>query len=123
MIFWSYMAMVIVAIPGIRWFGVLGFLTLWLLTEVFQTIGILRLNLRLFSGTNTLDFSPVYKLFALMIVALLPASWLAFAAPSRSLLQISLTAVAFAIALAGISYPLFGLSEVRRDLRNRFGIA
>src|SRR5580700_1127960 len=111
--------MVVLAVPLIHMFGVLGFLILWLVTEVYQTLVILRLNLRLFSGTASLDFSPVYKLFALMVAVTLPASWFAFAAPHRTLLQSSLTALGFAIALAGISYRLFGLSEVRSEMRAR----
>jgi hypothetical protein len=62
-------------------------------------------------------------IFALMVVGTLAASWFAFAAPHRAPLQVSLSALAFSIILAGISYPLFGLSEVRRNLRARFGMA
>jgi O-antigen/teichoic acid export membrane protein len=123
MTFLSYLVMVALAMPAIHIFGVLGFLILWFATEIYQTLCILRLNLHLFSDTASLDFSPVYKLFALMILATLPAGWFAFSAPHRPLLQTSLTAVLFAVALAAISYPLFGLSEVRRDLRARFGMA
>ncbi len=122
MTLWSYLAMVALSVPMLHMFGVLGFLILWLITEVYQTLVILRLNLRLFAGAASLDFSPVYKLFALMVAATLPASWFAFAAPHRTLLQVFLTSLAFAIALAGICYRLFGLSEVRRDMRARFGI-
>jgi O-antigen/teichoic acid export membrane protein len=120
MALWSYSVMIALAVPAIHMFGVLGFLILWLVTEMYQTAVILRLNLRLFAGTASLDFLPVYKLFGLMVAATLPASWFAFAAPHRTLMQGSLTAVAFVIALAGISYRLFGLSEVRKDLRARF---
>jgi O-antigen/teichoic acid export membrane protein len=123
MTFLSYLVMVALAVPAILVFGVLGFLVLWFATEIYQTLCILRLNLHLFSGAASLDFSPVYKLLALMILATLPAGWFAFAAPHRTLLQTSLTAILFAVALAVISYPLFGLSEVRRDLRARFGMA
>ncbi|MGA9671666.1 MAG: lipopolysaccharide biosynthesis protein [Terracidiphilus sp.] len=121
--FWSYLVMVVLAVPAVRWFGILGFSATWFATEIYQTLSILRLNLRLFSGTALLDFSPVYKLFALMIAATLLGSWFAFAAPHRTWLQELLTALTFAIVLAAISYPLFGLSEVRRDLRVRFGLA
>jgi O-antigen/teichoic acid export membrane protein len=120
MTLWSYTAMVALAVPMIHMFGVLGFLILWLVTEVYQTAVILRLNRRLFSGTAALDFSPAYKLFGLMVAATLPASWFAFAAPHRTLLQGSLIALAFVIALTGVSYLLFGLNEVRREMQARF---
>jgi hypothetical protein len=120
--FLSYLVMVALAVPAIHMFGILGFLLLWFATEVYQTLAILRLNLRLFSAAASLDFWPVCKLSALMTVATVAGSWFAFAAPHRTLLQSSLTAVVFAAALAAVSYALFGLSEVRRDLRARFGM-
>jgi hypothetical protein len=120
MTIWSYAAMIALAVPMIHIFGILGFLLLWLLTELYQTLVILRLNRHLFSGTASLDFSPVYKLLGMMIVAILPASWFAFAAPQRTLLQASLTALAFAIALTGVCYHIFGLGEVRREMQARF---
>ncbi len=120
---WSYVVMVIVALPAIHLFGVLGFLVVWFVTEIIQVLAILRLNLRLFAGQATVDFSPVYKLFALMSAAIVLQSWFAFRASQRSLLQICLTALVFVIVLAAISYPLFGLGEVRRHLGSRFGWA
>jgi O-antigen/teichoic acid export membrane protein len=119
MMFWSYLCMVAAAVPGIHLFGVMGFLIPWFVTEVVQVLFILRLNERLFINTSQLDFSPVYKLFALMGGAVLLGSWFAIHAENRSLLQSSVIAIVFAVVLTGISYPLFQLSDVRIYLRDR----
>ena len=122
MMFWSYLAMIAAAIPGIHLFGAMGFLIPWFITEVIQVLFILRLNERLFATTSRLDFSPVYKLFAVMGVAVLLSSWFAVHAQQRSLLQASITAIVFVVALACISYPLFQVSDVRVYLRDRMAL-
>jgi O-antigen/teichoic acid export membrane protein len=119
MMFWSYLAMIAAAIPGIHLLGIIGFLAPWFITEVVQVLFILRFNRRLFIGISQLDFSPVYRLFGLMGVAVLLGSWFAIHAQQRPLLQSSLTAIAFAVVLMGISYPLFQLNDVRIYLRDR----
>ena len=62
LMFWSYVAMIGLSIPGIHYFGVLGFVGLWFIVEVFQVFAILRLNQRLFANVSTLDTTPVYRL-------------------------------------------------------------
>ncbi len=123
LMFWSYIVMVAVAVPAIHLFGVLGFLTAWLIVELFQVLAILRLNQRLFANISPLDFSPVYKLFALMGVATVFGAWLAINAGQKSLPVIAMITTLFVIALLTISYPLFGLQEVRTYLRARVSLA
>ncbi len=120
--FWSYLAMVLVAIPAIHTFGVIGFLVLWFITEVVQVLTILRVNARLFASASQLDHSPVYKLFALMGLATTAGAWFAIHAKDKSLLQLALTATLFTITVLAISFPLFKLSEVRTYLRNRLTV-
>ena len=121
--FWSYVGMVVLAVPAILFFGILGFLVVWLTTELFQVLAILRLNQRLFANFSQLDFSPVHKLFVLMGGATILGAWLAVTAGQKSLPVITLTAVLFVTVLLVISYPLFGLQEVRSYLRNRVAVA
>jgi O-antigen/teichoic acid export membrane protein len=123
LMFWSYVAMTVLAVPAILLSGVLGFLGVWFAAELFQVLAILRLNQRLFAGVARLDFSPVYKLFALMSGATIVGGWLASTAGQKSLPIITLTAVLFIAILLVISYPLFGLREVRMYLRNRVAVA
>ena len=118
LMFWSYVVMIAISLPGIHYFGVLGFLAMWLVTEVVQVLAILRLNQRLFANVSKLDFSPVYKLFALMGVATASGAWFATTAGHRPLPFVALTVVVFVGILMAAGYPLFGLSEVR-DLPQR----
>jgi hypothetical protein len=71
-------------------FGVLGFLAMWFITEVIQVLAILRLKRRLVGDAANLDFSPVYKLFALMGLATASGAW--FATTSDRQLQRDLVA-------------------------------
>lgn len=109
--------MIALAIPGIHYFGVLGFVGLWLVTEVLQVLAILRLNQQLFANISKLDLSPVYKLFVVMGVATTLGAWFAVTAGQRPLPYVALTAVIFIVLLAAVGYPLFGLAEVRTYLR------
>jgi O-antigen/teichoic acid export membrane protein len=120
MTFWSYLAMEAISFFGLHRFGIMGFLIPWLATEIYQTLSILKLNLKLFGHIAALDFSPVYKLFALMGVAIVPGTWFAFTAPQRSLLHTSLIALASCIVLAAVSYRLFGLNDIKQDILYRF---
>ncbi len=119
LMFWSYVGMIAISLPGIHYFGVLGFLMVWLITEVIQVLAILRLNQHLFANVSKLDFSPVYKLFALMGLATASGAWFATTAGHRSLLFVALTVVVFVGILIAAGYPLFGLSEVRDYLKSR----
>ena len=111
--------MVAAAVPGIYFFGAIGFLVLWFTTEVVQVFFILRLNQRLFIQTSRIDFSPVYKLFALMSLAVLPSSWFAIHAGQRSLMRAAVSAISFAAVLVCVAYPLFQVNDVRAYLRDR----
>jgi O-antigen/teichoic acid export membrane protein len=117
--FFSYLLMVILAIPSIYFFGVLGFLVLWLITEVVQVFVILNINEQMFAKVSKLDHSPVYKLFGLIGIATLLGGWFAINAVEQSLALVTLIAIAFVGALLTISFPLFGLKEVRAYLRAR----
>ena len=114
--------MVILAIPAIYALGVIGFLALWLITEIIQVLAILKVNERLFSKTSQLDHAPVYKLFGFMALATTVGGWFAVRAQQMSLLQLTLIAILFSATVLAISFPLFGLNEVRRYLRNRSAV-
>jgi O-antigen/teichoic acid export membrane protein len=120
--FWSYVVMVVLAIPAIYSFGVIGFLALWLVTELIQVLTILRVNERLFAKASQLDHSPVYKLFGFMALATTVGAWFAVHAQQMSLWQLGLIATLFTVTVLAISFPLFGLNEVRRYLRNRSAV-
>jgi O-antigen/teichoic acid export membrane protein len=110
--FWSYILMVVLTIPAIYAFGVLGFLGLWFITEVVQVLIILNVNERLFAKISKLDHSPVYKLFGLMGAATALGAWFAIGAVQRPLFLVTLIAILFIASLLAVSFPLFGLEEV-----------
>jgi O-antigen/teichoic acid export membrane protein len=120
---WGYLTMVALAVPAIHLFGVLGFLAVWLATEVVLLLAILRLNERLFAGVTRLNFTPVYKLLALMGGATMVSAWLALSTAQKSLSAIAFTTVVSVTVLLVISYPLFGIKEVRSYLRGRTAVA
>jgi O-antigen/teichoic acid export membrane protein len=122
-IFWSYVVMVALDAPAIHWFGILGFLGVWFATELFQVLAILHLNQRLFANVSRVDFSPVYKLFALMGGATILGIRVVITAGQRSLPITALTALLVVAVLLVIGYPLFGLREVRSYLRSRVAIS
>ena len=117
--FFSYLSMVILDVPAIYAFGVLGFLVLWFITEIIQVLVILRINESLFAKVSTIDHSPVYKLFGLMGISTVLGAWFAIHAKHSSLIEVAFIAILFVGALISISFPLFGLKEVRAYLRAR----
>jgi O-antigen/teichoic acid export membrane protein len=121
--FRSYLLMIVLAIPAIYKLGVLGFLALWLVTEVVQVVAILKVNERLFARISKLDHSPVYKLFGFMGTATALGAWFAIQAVHKPLSQVTLVALLFVAALLAISFPLFRLKEVRSYLRGRIAMA
>ena len=111
--FYSYLLMVALSVPAVHLFGILGFLVLWFITEVVQVLIILRVNERLFAKVAKLDHSPVYKLFLFMGATTVMGSWFAIHDVQKSLLHVALIATVFVVTVLAISFPLFGLNEVR----------
>jgi O-antigen/teichoic acid export membrane protein len=112
--FWfvSYAALVILSLPAIDLYGVCGFLVLWLVTEVTQVVFVLRLNRRFFEHAARINFNPVYRLGALMVVATACCGWLALGTSVTSLVEIAVFTVIAMTLLAAISYPLFKVNEM-----------
>ena len=63
--FFSYIALAILAVPMVHWLGELGFLYTWFGIELFQIIRIIGLNRQLFAHTGEHRLTYVYRLFAL----------------------------------------------------------
>ena len=66
LMFFSYIAMIFIAIPMVHWYGMLGFLYSWLGIELFQVIRIVGLNQELFAHTGEHQLKYVYRLAGLM---------------------------------------------------------
>ncbi len=70
LMFFSYIALVVIAIPMAHWYGMLGFLYCWLGVELFQVIRIVGLNQELFAHTGKHSLKYVYRLAGLCLVGL-----------------------------------------------------
>jgi O-antigen/teichoic acid export membrane protein len=70
LMFFSYIALVIIAFPMTHAFGMLGFLYAWLGIELFQVIRIIGLNQELFAHTGEHSLKYVYRLAGICLVGL-----------------------------------------------------
>jgi O-antigen/teichoic acid export membrane protein len=120
-IFVSYVGMVTLSAVAMPRYGVPGFLALWLLTELIQTVFIVRLNRRLFAHFARLDLSLLYRLLAMFGLAMLACGWLSQSAVRRPLGQTAMITGLVVVLLASISYPLFGIDRLKRALLPLFG--
>ncbi len=68
--FFSYVALAVLAVPMVRWQGMMGFLYSWLAIELFQLVRIVRLNQKLFAHTGEHRLTYLYRLAALSIAGL-----------------------------------------------------
>lgn len=119
LVFFSNIAMVLLSIPVIARFGVIGFLTLWFVTESIQLFYTVELNHKLFSSFATLSYTPLIKVASVSIIGLAVAYWIeTLIHPKPVFVQLACVAV-FALTLLAVEYPLFGLGEVRRSLAAR----
>lgn len=118
--FFSYVALVALAIPMVRWRGMLGLLVVWLGVELFQLVRIIGLNQRLFAHTGEHRLKYVYRLAALSCVGLLGAGAALArtdALAYRAQFATSL-AVSCAVGLAG--YFLFDMGAILQKIYSRW---
>jgi O-antigen/teichoic acid export membrane protein len=126
--FGSYLVMVTCSIPLVRIFGIMGFLGIWLVTEVAQLIYIVHLNHQLFdtsvTGVEKLTLRNLTRMLALSLAGLVAAgATLRYTAAAGHGLQIAST-IATVVLVGGVSYLLFDLRYVAggfvRRIRGRF---
>jgi hypothetical protein len=119
-LFFTYIAMVILMIPAVMSIGITGFLALWLVTEVAQIVYIVKLNQRLFKEHSTLEVAPLYRI-GVVLTGGMAVCWMIATAMRQQPIVLQLTAaMAFAITLLAIEYPIFKLSILREILTARF---
>ena len=70
LMFFSYIVLVVIAIPIVDWQGIIGFLYAWLGIELFQVIRIIGLNQELFAHTGEHRLKYVYRLAFLCLIGL-----------------------------------------------------
>jgi O-antigen/teichoic acid export membrane protein len=111
-VFFGNLLMIALSIPFTIKLGLNGFLYIWLLSELGQMALIYFENKKLFSFDPSISMMPVLKLGAVMAVSLpICAAMLAWARP-RSLVTVSVVAIAGIVGLTIESYLVFGLRDV-----------
>jgi O-antigen/teichoic acid export membrane protein len=123
LMFVSYIALVVFAIPMVHWYGMLGFLYSWLGIELFQVIRIVGLNQELFAHTGEHRLKYVYRLAGLCLIGLLVADIVlthSHLMPYR--LQFA-AGFGLSATMALLSFFLFNMQEIVKKLyvlfRNR----
>ena len=115
----GYSAMLAVSIPMMHRFGILGFMVTWLLWEMVQTAGVVRLNTRLFPEEHKFDTHLLRRFCILIAVA-----FGAIALPAMREAQWPLptgvgVAQAISAVLAVLGYFVFQLEDIRQLLVGR----
>lgn len=67
-LFGTYVAMLAVSFVLVPRFGLVGFLSCWLVTEAVQTIAIVKLNEQLLRASGRLELAPLYRLATLIVI-------------------------------------------------------
>jgi O-antigen/teichoic acid export membrane protein len=116
----SYGLMLILSIPAMRLFGLIGFLAIWPATELFQLLYLLHLNRKLFRDKAVLDFKPVYLLFAALAAGSVLLAWPLIHIAQLGLARQAGAAAGLTLMLTVISYWLFQVDAVREILWQRF---
>src|SRR5260370_33870805 len=102
--FLSYTLMRGASLPAMRWFGVAGFLTIWLTVEFLQVVVIHYYNTRLFNGRAEVNLRPAGRLtLALAALVAVVLSCRRFL-ESRHYFWQGVTAVSAVTILSVISY-------------------
>ena len=115
----AYLITLLVSIPAMIHFQLIGFLSVWCVSEIAQLFYLLHLNRRLFGDEAVVDQRPVYLLFVLLAIGTALTVWPVYHIASFGYVaQGAIGAATFAVALA-VSYWLFKVEEIRLLLWRR----
>jgi O-antigen/teichoic acid export membrane protein len=115
-VFFGNTIMIACSIPLVHFFGLYGFLSAWLASEVTQMALIYIENRKLFDRHASITLAPVFKLVVVMLVSL---AWCMAAqrfAMQRSMVVVGAVAAAGSMLLAAESYFVFGLKDAWNEL-------
>jgi O-antigen/teichoic acid export membrane protein len=118
-VFCANLLMVGLSIPLIQRFGLYGFLSVWLVSEVSQMVLIYRENKKLFRNDPSITFTPVLKLVFVMLVSLPICMVFVYLALQRSLGFVGAVAVIGELMLIVESYFVFGLKDLWIELERK----
>lgn len=119
-LFGTYVAMIACTVPFVNWFGIRGFLFLWLITETSQILYTVKLNQKLFSAFSAIGMTPLYRIGVVIAFSMTACWWIAQALKGKPWMIDLAAAVGVALALLGVEYPVFGLGELKRYIEERY---
>jgi O-antigen/teichoic acid export membrane protein len=123
LMFFSYIALVAIAIPMVHWYGMLGFLYSWLAIELFQVIRIVGLNKELFAHTGEHRLGYVYRLAGLCLIGLVAGDIILTHSHLMPYRLQFVAAFGISATMALVSFFLFNMQEIVKKLyvlfRNR----
>jgi len=111
-VFFGNVLMICVSIPFTLKFGLMGFMSVWLVSEVLQMGLIFIENRKLFEYDPSITFFPVLKLVLVMVVSLPICMVLLHYSMQRSLAMVGAAAAVGIAMLMVESYFVFGLRGV-----------
>ena len=115
----AYLITLLVSVPAMMHFQLVGFLSVWCISEIAQLFYLLHLNGRLFGTEAVVDQRPVYLLFVLLAAGTALVIWPVYHIASFGYVaQGAIGAATFVVALA-VSYWLFKVEEIRSLLWRR----
>jgi O-antigen/teichoic acid export membrane protein len=116
----AYTAMLLLSIPAVKLFGVLGFLGLWAVTELTLIFVIYLFNEQLLNSKSSISILPSLKFIMLIISLGVSILWAQPAIPPAQFLSQWLSALSVSILFFIISYFLFDLRGALQEFRNQF---
>jgi O-antigen/teichoic acid export membrane protein len=118
-VFFGNILMIAVSIPFTQKFGIYGFMSIWLFSEMSQMGLLYYENKKLFRNDPSVNFIPVLKLALVMLVSLPICIWGVSYVRQRSLLLVGAVAMLGMSLLIAESYFVFGLKDVWNQFRLR----
>lgn len=116
----GYSIMLLVSIPVMHRFGLTGFILTWLVWEIIQTAGVVRLNKRLFPADYRFDTHLLLRFCGFIAVAFAAVAVPALHEASWSLPTGVAAAIAISATLAIFAYFVFQIDEIRKLLVIRY---
>jgi O-antigen/teichoic acid export membrane protein len=115
----GYSVMLILAAFAMKFFGLMGYLSTWLIWEIVQTYMILRLNERLFPSELRVTAGPLLKMAFFTVGAFAFAVYPALLEQKLSLIGGVAVAAGVTVILSFAAFHVFGLREVVAALQAR----
>ncbi|WP_419804601.1 lipopolysaccharide biosynthesis protein [Terriglobus sp.] len=115
----GYSIMLGVSVPVMHRFGLPGFILTWLVWEIIQTAGVVRLNTRLFPAEHRFGKHLLWRFCGFIVAAFAAVAWPALREAHWSLPFGVASACLISCLLAAAAWPTFQMTELLRVLRER----